>query len=455
MAGLPASATPFRLGGFQEVAVFTPEAFSHFGRHVKDEWIVEALAAARGHATLRRRKLPVKRTLWLVIGMGLFRDRSIHEVAERLELALPGKDGEVGVAASAIPRARERLGAEAVERVFALTAGHWMATGAEAHAWRGLTLLGIDGSHLRIPDTEENEAAFGRPTTGRSVSGYPQVRLVGLFGLRSRVLGAMSVGAYGTGELTLVEPLWARVPDHSLTFLDRGFLSWLPLWQLSTTGEERHWVVRAKANLRMRKMRRLGPGDWLVEIAVPRALRAAHPEMPEVLQARCVQGRVKGFRPYTILTSALDAGRYPGAELAQMYRERWECELAYDELKTHLLERREALRSKSPDGIRQEIAGLGLAYNLVRLEMAEVAAQLGVPPTRISFLHTLHAVQDFMGWAWVTSPGALPRRVESHDRRVRLYLLPERRTTRRYPRHVKIKMSNYARNYGRAGAMLK
>ena len=80
---------------------------------------------------------------------------------------------------------------------------------------------------------------------------------------------------------------------------------------------------------------------------------------------------------------------------------------------------------------------------------------MGVSPIRISFLHTLHAVQDFMGWAWVTSPGALPRRVESHERKVRLYLLPERRTSRRYRRHVKIKMSNYPRNPGRAGALLK
>jgi len=443
------------LDTFKEVATFTPEAFGRFGRHVKDEWIVQALVEAKGDAKLRRRKLPVERTLWLVIGMGLFRDRSIHEVAERLELTLPGKDGEVGIAGSAIPRARERLGAEAVERVFEITAAHWMQASAEAHTWRGLTLLGIDGSHLRIPDTPENEAAFGRPGSGRSGSGYPQVRLVGLFGLRSRVLGAMTVGEYRTSEQTLVEPLWDKVPNHSLTFLDRGFLSWWPLWRLQMTGVERHWVVRAKSNVKIRTIQKLGRGDELGEIEVPRALRATHPEMPEVMRVRRITCLVKGYRPYTILTSALEADRYPGSELARMYHERWECELAYDEIKTHLLNRQEALRSKTPDGIRQEIAGLGIAYNLVRLEMAEVAAQLKVLPTRISFLHTLHSIRDFLAWSWITSPGALPKRVESHDRKVRLYLLPERRTTRRNPRHVKIKMSNYPRNRGRTGPLLK
>jgi hypothetical protein len=259
------------------------------------------------------------------------------------------------------------------------------------------------------------------------------------------------VGAYRESEQKLVEPVWEKVPDHSMTFMDRGFLSWWPLWRLSTTGTERHWVVREKSNLRMRTVKRFGRGDELVEIEIPRALRAKHPEMPETLQARRVTCNTKGYRSYAVLTSATDSTRYPGSELSRLYHERWEVELAYDEIKTHMLERREALRSKSPHGIRQEIAGIGIAYNLVRLEMAVVANQLNVPPTRISFLHTLHSVQDFFAWAWVTSPGALPKRVESHDRKIRLYLLPERRTARRYPRHVKIKMSNYPRNRGQSG----
>jgi hypothetical protein len=455
MDGTPVGSVRSQLEVFEDVAAFTPAAFARLGQPIQDAWIVEALTRARGHATLRRRKLPVDRTLWLVIGMALFRDRSIHEVAERLELALPGAGDLGGIAGSAIPNARTRLGAEAVQGLFDLSAQHWARTEGAGAPWRGLQLFGIDGVCLRVPDTAENDAAFGRPDGGRGGSGYPQVRVVVLMALRAHVLARMSVGAFADGEQTLVEPLWAHVPDHSLTLMDRGFLSWWPLWRLSTSGEERHWLVRAKANLCWRTVTRLGRGDAVVEIAVPRALRRAHPEMPETFQVRAVRRQVKGFRPSWVLTSALDPARYPASELAQLYHERWEIELAYDEVKTHLLERREALRSKKPEGIRQELAGIGLAYNLVRLEMAQVAAQLNVPPTRISFLHTLHAVQDFMAWSWSTSPGALPRRVESHDRRVRLYVLPERRTARRNPRHVKIKMSNYPRNRGRGGAVLK
>jgi hypothetical protein len=40
--------------------------------------------AATGPASVRRRKLPAEHVVWLVMGMGLFRDRSIPEVVHYL-----------------------------------------------------------------------------------------------------------------------------------------------------------------------------------------------------------------------------------------------------------------------------------------------------------------------------------------------------------------------------------
>ena len=46
--------------------------------------------------------------------------------------------------------------------------------------------------------------------------------------------------------------------------------------------------------------------------------------------------------------------------------------LAYSELKTHLLERKECLRSKRPAGVLQEVWGLLLLCNLVRRERVTI-----------------------------------------------------------------------------------
>ena len=134
-------------------------------------------------------------------------------LVEHLELALPGSTGGA-ISPGAIPAARARLGVEPVRYLFDLTAEHWGRRAAEEHRWRGLSLFGIDGSCLRVDDSDENDAAFGRPGSGRDGSGYPQVRVTCLMALRSHVLASMKVGAYDEGEQTLAKEIWPEGPDH-------------------------------------------------------------------------------------------------------------------------------------------------------------------------------------------------------------------------------------------------
>src|SRR5262249_58244474 len=86
----------------------------------------------------------------------------------------------------------------------------------------------------------------------------------------------------------------------------------------------------------------------------------------------------------------------------------WELELGYDEIKTELLDREEAIRSTTPTGVQQELWGIFLAYNLVRLEVERVAADAGVAPTRISFAAALRLICDEWLWSAVAVPGAVP-----------------------------------------------
>lgn len=422
-------------------------SYEHLTRALDPQWIHSVLRAT-GTATVRRRKLPAEHAIWTVIGMALFRDRPIQAVVHHLDLVLPSsKTSTVPgiVTGSAVVQARDRLGAAPMAQLFELTATHWAHTSAERHRWRGLTIYGIDGTALRVADTPENERTFGRPGSGRGMSGYPQLRLVGLMVLRSHLLAGLAIGGWTEGEITLAESLWEKIPNLSLTILDRGFLSYAPLFRLHAAGTARHWLTRAKANLKWRTVRKLAPKDSLVEITLPRQLRRNNKDLPETLLVRAVGYQRRGFRPQTLLTSLLDPIAYPAAEIATLYHERWELELGFDEIKTHTLEREEALRSRAPERVRQEVWGLAIAYNLVRLHIEHVALHAGVLPVRISFRGALLELRDLWMAAWAISPGTLPRVLERLHRHLALLVLPTRRP-RRYPRAVKIKMSNYPRN---------
>jgi hypothetical protein len=426
-----------------------PASFKGLKSLVAVEWVREALRRG-GTAKVRNRKMTVEDVVWLVIGMSLYRNRPMVDVAHHLDLVMPDKKGRPGtLSKGAIPQARESLGVDPVRALFMITAEHWAQESGERYRWRGLMVLGADGSTLRIPDSAENRSKFGLPPGSRSTAGYPQVRVAVLMVLRSHQWLAFDFADFGTGEGTVAWPLIQRVPERSLTVMDRYYIDHAQLWGLTQRGEDRHWLLRARKNLRWTVVKRLGKGDDLVEMPIDRSRRRKDPSLPESFLARAVRYERKGYRPQTLLTSLLDNKAYPAQEIVELYHERWELELGYDELKTDVLEREEAIRSQTPDGVRQELWGMAIAYNLVRREMDIAARELGLPPRRISFVFCLRLIRDFFHWSAITqTPGALPKRLEQMRVDLRRLVLPARRGDRHYPRHVKIKMSGYSRNHG-------
>jgi hypothetical protein len=425
------------------VATFAkPEQFQDLRRNIDAEWIEQALRAT-GSATLRRRRLPAEQVVWLVIGMALFRNRSIHDVVSKLDLALPGETPTV--VPSAVVDARARLGPEPMEWLFTRCADEWAHASARRNSWRGLSLYGVDGSTLRVPDSDENRQTFGGPDGERGESGYPLVRIAALMALRSHLLAAVSFGSYANGEHTYASALWSSVPDDSLTIVDRNFLGAPVLIPLQRDGRNRHWLVRAKSNTRWRVLTRLGRGDEIVELETSPEALGNDPSLPKTYLARAIRYQRKGFQAQILLTSLTDSAAYPASEIVALYHERWEIELGYDEIKTEMLDRQEAIRSRSPDGVRQELWGILIAYNLIRLEMERVAVEAKVEPSRISFVGAMRLICDEWLWCAIAQPGAIPKHLRNLRAALAGLVLPPRRSERRYPRAVKIKMSNYPR----------
>jgi hypothetical protein len=295
---------------------------------------------------------------------------------------------------------------------------------------------------MRVADSPENRAAFGGQNAGggRGFSGYPLVRVQAMMALRSHVLAAFRFADYATGETTLARGIWKEIPENSLVIVDRNFLVKKDLIHLETSGN-RHWLSRTKVNTKWAIQEKLGKDDYLVEWDVQGT------GLPSTWTLRAIHYKKKGYPRATLLTSLLDPDKYPAAELIALYHERWETEIGYDEVKTHLLDRQESIRSKTPEGVRQELWGIALAYNLVRVEMEKTAEEAGVAPTRISFVASLAMIrEEFM---WLASPrvtpGAIPASLQRLRTRLKRLVLPPRRSERSYPRAVKLKMSSYPR----------
>jgi hypothetical protein len=423
------------------VAEFSAEdRLAGLRQHLNPEFIEDALTWS-GTTSVRRRRLPADQVVWLVIGMALRRNEPIERVVDTLGLALPDKRDTL-MAKSAVSQARRRLTEEPLAYLFHATAAEWSARSADQHRWRGFAVYGLDGTTMRVADSPENRTAFGGQAAGggRGESGYPQVRVVAMMALRSHILSGFRFADYHTGETTLARDIWTEIPENSLVIVDRNFLVKKDLVHLETSGN-RHWISRTKSNTTWAIRQKLGRDDYLVEWDLN------VPGLPTTWTLRAIHYKRKGYPRATLLTSLLDPDMYPAKEIVALYHERWEAEIAYDEMKTHMLERQETIRSRTPDGVRQELWGIAIAYNLVRLEMERTAVELEVPPTRISFVYSLAMVRDALGS--LVGPrlplGTIPKRLQHLRRLMKRLVLPERRSERAYPRAVKVKMSNYPR----------
>lgn len=421
---------------------FLPEDLPSLTPDLPTELILQALWAT-GSASIRRRRLPAEQVVWLVLGMALFRHLSIVQIVDQLGLALP--KGRAAIVPAAIHQARARLGALPLRWLFEATAQSWAHQSARQNDFCGLALYGIDGTTLRVPDSDENRAHFGGTDTHRGPSGYPLLRLVTLMAVRSHLIAAAAMGPYSSHELTYAESLWDQVPERSLVVLDRGFLSAWVFHRLLTGAAQRHFLIRLRTDFKARVIKRLGPGDQLVELRVSREARKKHPELPETLQLRRLCYQRKGFRRQAVLTSLLDPKEYPATKVVAAYHERWEVELGFDEVKTEMLEQKESLRSQRVEAVEQEAWGVLLAYNLVRHEMVRLGKLCRVVPYRISFATTLTMLWQLWQMMSLRFAGAIPALVQRWEAQMQRLILPPRRSQRSYPRAVKIKMSNYDR----------
>jgi len=142
-----------------------------------------------------------------------------------------------------------------------------------------------------------------------------------------------------------------------------------------------------------RRGERLGPRDHLIVLAKPKIkpdwmTQADYAQAPDTLAVRELRAGGK-----TLVTTLLCPKQTPRSALKALYRERWHVELDLRNIKTTL--GMERLSCKTPAMAIKEIWVYLLAYNLIRLMMAQAALLAETLPRQLSFKHT---VQIWIAW---------------------------------------------------------
>jgi hypothetical protein len=389
------------------------EKFKQDPAGIIDPQTVERACLAVGHRWRERALDPVStmRAFAVQISRG---NTAISHVVR-----LMGQTG-MGFGESAYCQARARLPVAVVRAVLdeSVARARTKARG-DRGLWHGHRTALIDGSNVNAPDTAALRETFGVSSNCAAGAGLPMIHTLTLFDAHDGLLLDLHAAPAHTQELRHAHDLHPALRPGDVLVGDRGLNSYVHLHQLAAAGC--HGVFRVSSSWKIdfpapagerprhtynRHRRRgpilvelISPDDQLIEILKPHN-RPGHlsPEefakIPARMIVRAVRYTVSGkglrTREIALLTTLVDAKKYPAADLAQLYLMRWRVETNLRHLKRTM--GMDRLKCRSADGVRRELLMFALIYNAVCHVRAGAALARGIEPTRISFVDTLRAM---------------------------------------------------------------
>jgi hypothetical protein len=334
-------------------------------------------------------------------------------------------------------------------------------TGQELHRqsrsewlWKERHVVIVDGSTATMTDSEENQKEYPQTRSQKAGLGFPILRFVVLLSLATGGALECVIGpcrGKKTGEQNLFRQTWEALETGDIVLGDRLYDAYRDIALLRARGVDVVFGKKQSRHSDFRSGRKLGKNDHLVIWKRPKYIASRYeskeewaslPEEMEMREIRIVVRR-KGYRSRTIVvvTTLLDADTYSAKDVTDLFAQRWHCELDLRSIKRCL--GMHHLHCCSPEMVRKELWTHLLAYNLIRVRMAQAAAVHNRIPRTLSFSDTKKLMNSFAVYLEVTR-GAERQRIE--DRLIAAIARSRvgNRPGRKEPRAVKKRPTKYA-----------
>jgi len=339
---------------------------------------------------------PLK-TIFTFIKQVLSPDKSCKKAVSDVVVETLSKEGKrISNNTGPYCKARKRIPENTVHSLVK-TIGE-MASKKSLSQWQcyGRELKVIDGSTVKMADTEENQLAYPQVENQKKGLGFPIMRFVVVMSLTVGVVLNYALSAYsgkGTGESSLLRTIMESVKENDVFLGDRYFPNFFLMCDLKRIGADGIFRGHYQRKYDFRTGIWLGKNDHITKWKKPSRpewmLDEEYILYPDELAMR--EFKVDGN---IYVTTFLNSKKHPKNELAQIYRRRWDVEINLNSIKTIM--NMDFLLCKTPEMVRKEIGAHFLAYNVIRIIMGTACAKHNALPWKISFKGAVQLVHSFM-----------------------------------------------------------
>jgi hypothetical protein len=281
--------------------------------------------------------------------------KSIQCAVNELFMAL----GIESVTAAAFSQARKRIRHTAFIELNERAVVKVLYRDGDYLCYKGFRVLAIDGSKIRLPETEEINKEFGQIvyTNGRNdeIKGchtYAQGSV--LYDVLNHVAIDALLGKATDYEVDLAIEHLKKTQNGDLIIADRGYASYFFLARLSQAG--RDFVVRCSSGSFKAATAMLageGAASQPVTLIAPQTKKELKElGLPKQLAVRFVRVLLDTGDYEVLVTSLLDEVEYPVSDFKELYWLRWGVESFYGVVKTRL--QLENFTGRTVESIKQD-----------------------------------------------------------------------------------------------------
>jgi Transposase DDE domain/Insertion element 4 transposase N-terminal len=386
---------------------------------------------------VRRVRLSTALSLVLfVIAMALWSRRNQRQVWQGLVgnlSELHPAQLESTMSASGLSGRRKALGSQGLQALMRERCQLLASPASMPSAFYGrYRLMAIDGTLFNTPETPSNREAFGGSSNQYGKGAYPQVRCVLLVECGCHAVVGLEISPYEESEVHGAHGLLGQIGRDMLVLVDAGITSGGFLEHAREQGGHVLAALEAGVWEHLGRQRRLSDGSVLAWVEPGKPGSARYP-LRKGMWVRLISYRITDERlgepgkVYRLVTTLLNARQAPALSLIELYHERWEVELIIDEIKTHERAQRKVLRSKTPQGVRQELYGIYLAHYAVRALLAQAAIEAELDPDRLSFTEGIFELCEMIDLALTLQPEATTPLLARLRHKMAQHVLPLRR----------------------------
>ena len=401
----------------------------------------------------RRRIYSKENTFWAFFSQILDKDASCQAVVRKLQSYLALSSDKVPVSStSAYCQARQKLSLPELEQVLQDTVER-LRPNRDSQRLQGRRVIVVDGTGLSMPDTPQNQDQWPQSRSQKPGCGFPQAQACACFCLQTGGLISYRLGNKKSNELPLLRQQSDSFEANDIFLGDKGFCNYFDLSNFKDRSVDSVVsLARRKPVTADKAIEVLGESDLLIQWQKPKyRLDAAYSQqqweaLPERLTLRQIRVMVTqpGFRGaiFHIVTTLLDPEKYPADQIIDLYRQRWDVELFFRDIKTTL--GMDILRCKTPEMVRKEIVMHWIVYNCIRWLMNRAAATENRPVRRLSFTASVQALRQWEPMMVQAKNNPQERRrLVTHLQAVIAQKLVPDRPDRGEPRAVKRRPKNY------------